>query len=101
MELNHPLEESIGPDAVQRPHTVPFSPLEQSPKSVTHAGRVSQGQIVDFSRTVIEEQADFDPTRAADIRTKILSGAYHSLDVAEQVARAILQRDDLPATSRL
>jgi anti-sigma28 factor (negative regulator of flagellin synthesis) len=38
---------------------------------------------------------DFDPERVAELRTKVLNGAYNTLDVVDQVARRILLRGDL------
>ncbi len=37
----------------------------------------------------------FDPERVAELRTKVLNGAYNTLDVVDQVARRILSRGDI------
>jgi hypothetical protein len=37
----------------------------------------------------------YDPERVAELRNKVLTGAYNTLDVVDQVARRILQRGDL------
>lgn len=47
------------------------------------------------SRLELNQRADFDPERIAEIRTKVLTGAYNTLDVVDQVARRILTRGDL------
>jgi hypothetical protein len=39
--------------------------------------------------------ASLDPQRADQIRSKILAGAYNSLDMADQVARAVIRSGDL------
>lgn len=36
-----------------------------------------------------------DPSRADQIRSSILSGAYNSLEMADQVARAVIRSGDL------
>ena len=53
---------------------------------ISDAGRSLAGRIA---------QEEFDPERVAELRTRVLTGAYNSLDVVDQVARRILQRGDL------
>jgi hypothetical protein len=36
-----------------------------------------------------------EPDRVAELRNKVLTGAYNTLDVVDQVARRILTRGDL------
>ena len=38
--------------------------------------------------------AELDPERAAEIRRRVLEGAYDSLDVVDTIARRILERGD-------
>lgn len=42
-----------------------------------------------------QSQDAFDPERVAELRTKVLNGAYNTLDVVDQVARRILSRGDI------
>ncbi len=42
-----------------------------------------------------EYRETLDPERTAELRRKVLEGAYNTLDVVDQVARRILQRGDL------
>jgi negative regulator of flagellin synthesis FlgM len=39
--------------------------------------------------------SSLDPARADQIRSKVLSGAYNSLEMADQVARAVIRSGDL------
>lgn len=39
--------------------------------------------------------AELSPQRAAEIRRRILAGAYHTTEMAERVARRILERGDV------
>ena len=39
--------------------------------------------------------AELDPERAAEIRRRVLEGAYDSLDVVDTIARRILERGDV------
>jgi hypothetical protein len=49
-----------------------------------------------MSRKLDAEYRDtLDPERTAELRRKVLEGAYNTLDVVDQVARRILQRGDL------
>lgn len=41
------------------------------------------------------ERAPLSPERIAELRQKVLDGAYNSLDAAEGIAREILARGDL------
>ena len=47
------------------------------------------------SRAQADERARMDPERVAELRQKVYEGAYHALDVVDQVARRILTRGDL------
>jgi anti-sigma28 factor (negative regulator of flagellin synthesis) len=53
-------------------------------------------QISDEARRLNADQRDaLNPERVAELRQKVLTGAYNSLDVVDQVARRILTRGDL------
>lgn len=39
--------------------------------------------------------SSLDPSRADQIRSSVLSGAYNSLEMADQVARAVIRSGDL------
>lgn len=56
---------------------------------ISDAGRSLAG------RTSADNDTTFDPERVAELRTKVLTGAYNTLDVVDQVARRILSRGDL------
>ncbi|MEQ1692107.1 MAG: flagellar biosynthesis anti-sigma factor FlgM [Gemmatimonas sp.] len=56
---------------------------------ISDAGRSLAGRVAK------EQQVDFDPERVAELRAKVLTGAYNTLDVVDQVARRILTRGDL------
>lgn len=69
------------PAAVQRTDAV----------QISDAGRALSGSDVDASG----EAGSLDPRRADEIRSRILSGAYNSVEMADQVARSILHSGDL------
>jgi len=56
---------------------------------ISDAGRSLAG------RASADNDTAFDPERVAELRTKVLTGAYNTLDVVDQVARRILSRGDL------
>lgn len=68
----------------------PLTGLKKSDSvSISDAGRSLAGRLD-------AQQADaFDPERVAQLRTKVLNGAYNTLDVVDQVARRILSRGDI------
>ena len=76
--------------AVQRPS----QEITQSP--ATKPVKSDSVQISDAGRRLHTEQANaLNPERVAELRTKVLTGAYNTLDVVDQVARRILTRGDL------
>ena len=51
-------------------------------------------QISSAGRSMAASAA-LDPERTAELRTKVLTGAYNQLDIVDQVARRMLSRGDL------
>ncbi|MCO4099377.1 flagellar biosynthesis anti-sigma factor FlgM [Gemmatimonas sp.] len=80
----------ISTQAIQRPaQEVTQSPASKPVKS-------DSVQISDEARRLNADQRDaLNPERVAELRQKVLAGAYNSLDVVDQVARRILTRGDL------
>jgi|APMI01.1.fsa_nt_gi anti-sigma28 factor (negative regulator of flagellin synthesis) len=80
-----------GTPAVQRPaQEVP------QPNAVRPA-KSDSVQISTEGRRMQTQQRDdaLEPDRVAELRNKVLTGAYNTLDVVDQVARRILTRGDL------
>jgi negative regulator of flagellin synthesis FlgM len=79
-----------GTPAVQRP-------VQDVPQpNAVRPSRSDSVQISSEGRRMQAQQAEaFDPERIAELRTKVLTGAYNTLDVVDQVARRILTRGDL------
>ncbi len=82
----------------------PVAPTNtQGQAATTPVAPVPKADSVQFSesgktmaRKLQSEQRDaLDPERTAELRRKVLTGAYNTLDVVDQVARRILQRGDL------
>jgi flagellar biosynthesis anti-sigma factor FlgM len=80
----------VGTPAAQRPaQEITQAPAAKPVKS-------DSVQISDEARRLSAEQKDsVDPERVSELRQKVLSGAYNSLDMVDQVARRILTRGDL------
>jgi anti-sigma28 factor (negative regulator of flagellin synthesis) len=64
-------------------------PTKSDSVQISSAGRSLAGRIE------ADQKERFDPERVAELRTKVLTGAYNTLDVVDQVARRILTRGDL------
>ncbi len=80
----------ISNQAIQRP----AQEVTQSP--ATKPAKSDSVQISDEARRLNADQRDaLNPERVAELRQKVLTGAYNSLDVVDQVARRILTRGDL------
>lgn len=76
--------ETRAPGAVTE--SAPVAPATDSVQ-ISDAGRARAASANDVS--------GLDPERVAQIRQNILSGAYNSLDVVDQVAQRILNSGDL------
>lgn len=74
---------------------------EQAAPSGAQAQRSDRVQISDAGRALAakaggaQESASLSPERVDQIRQRILSGAYNSVEVVDQVARRMLERGDI------
>jgi negative regulator of flagellin synthesis FlgM len=91
-----------------RPETTRTSPAEQvadnepvQPASPVPSGadRSDRVEISDAGRALSAREGEgrrgLDPARAAQIRGRVLSGAYDTLEVVDAVARRLLDSGDL------
>ncbi|HEV2644086.1 MAG TPA: hypothetical protein VGT98_15345 [Candidatus Elarobacter sp.] len=60
---------------------------------ISDAGRALSGSVAPADAQ--SAPSDVDAVRANELRTRIFTGAYNELGVAEQVARAIVRSGDL------
>jgi anti-sigma28 factor (negative regulator of flagellin synthesis) len=98
MRINGSNFDPIRPD---RPATAPASPEKgrsTNSSSVQPSGadsaRSDSVQISSAGRH-LAASAELDPERTAELRTQVLTGAYNTLDIVDQVARRMLSRGDL------
>jgi hypothetical protein len=69
----------------------PTGPVTRTDKvQISDAGRALAAQAAPE-----DSSAELSPERAAEIRQRILQGAYDSLDVVDQVARRMLAQGDI------
>lgn len=98
MRINGSMFDPLRPDRAT-PAVNPVVPRPGEPGGGTPApaNRSDTVQISDAGRSLAGklEQDTLDPERVAELRTKVLTGAYNTLDVVDQVARRILSRGDL------
>jgi anti-sigma28 factor (negative regulator of flagellin synthesis) len=89
----------VAADAVQRTQQVasPQAPIDPvAPARGADAVQLSDAGLALASQGTSKEPiASLDPKRADQIRSSILSGAYNSLEMADQVARAVIRSGDL------
>ena len=70
-------------------------------EAVTPASRVDHVQISDAARRMVEQSNDgstaesLAPARRQEIIARLQSGAYQSWEIADHVARAIINRSDI------
>ena len=83
--------------------TTPASGAKQPVKPEVKPDRSDKVQISDAGRalaeslqpTGAENAAELSPERVAEIRRRLLEGAYESVHVVDEVARRILGRGDV------
>jgi hypothetical protein len=96
---NKPFE-PVRPESVKPAGTLPAGSSSTSPVSpVPAASRSDRVQISDAGRALASEAATTEsatltPERTAELRRKVLEGAYNSLNIVDQVAQRILDRGD-------
>lgn len=103
MQVNKTQGEIARTQAAQRAQGGVPIPVASDP--VAPVGRVDAVQISDAGRALsgsdagaadsTSDAAGLDPRRADEIRTRILSGAYNSVEMADKVAQSILRSGDL------
>lgn len=95
----------IRPDAISQTGTLTeIEPVQPTgvglPSSGAGSDRSDKVEISDAGRALaardgVADSSTVDPTRTSEIRGRILSGAYNTLDVVDSVARRILDSGDL------
>ena len=92
--------EPIRPESV-KPTGAPAGAASTSPVSPASAPKRSdQVQISDAGRALAgelqgSEASSLSAERTAELRRKVLEGAYNSMSVVDQVAQRILSRGDI------
>lgn len=82
-----------GSDAAKKQGAQPVAPAQRSDRvQISDAGRALAAQQVDGAE---QPRAELSPERVAEIRQRILGGAYNSVEVVEEVARRMLERGDI------
>ena len=99
MKINGSIFDTLRPDRAQ-PGVTPAEPRPADPASAPPAPGAVKSDSVQFSsagRSLAGrlQEDSLDPERVAELRNKVLTGAYNTLDVVDQVARRILTRGDL------
>ncbi len=101
MKINSNSGSTIRPASVTPSSTDKLEKSSVSPSSAvtTAAGRNDKVQISDAGRALAARDgsapSSLNPERAAQIRQRVLDGAYNSLGVVDEVARRILNSGDL------
>ncbi|MBP6773062.1 MAG: flagellar biosynthesis anti-sigma factor FlgM [Gemmatimonadaceae bacterium] len=100
MRINGSIFDPLRPDRAT-PNGSPAvpRPAEQGGQA-SGVAKSDSVQISDAGRSLAgrlerEKQDEVDPAKVAELRTKVLTGAYNTLDVVDQVARRIISRGDL------
>ena len=98
MKIIPKVPEIARPESLKVP-SVPTPAAESKPQP-SSAPRADQVQISDAGRALAEQRTEsaqpaLSSERAAQIRMRVLEGAYNSLDVVDEVARRILDSGDL------
>ena len=104
MKVNGKNLEGIRPEQAKPVReTTPASVTNQPAKPEVTPDRSDKVQISDAGRALAESlkpsaaesAVELSPERVAEIRKRLLEGAYESVDVVDEVARRILGRGDV------
>lgn len=94
MKINSYINSLQAPPAHSAPTPRPTQEVVPSPAA--RPVKSDSVQISDAGRRMNAEQREaLNPERIAELRQKVLTGAYNSLDMVDQVARRILTRGEL------
>ena len=95
----HKIQGSVAADALQRTQQSTSSTGPVDPVAAARGADAVQisdeGLALASQGTTTASTTSLDPQRADQIRSNILSGAYNSLEKADQVARAMIRSGDL------
>ena len=83
-----PAADTAESDAIRSVPQTPSSADRSDKVSISEAGRALA------AREGGAERASLDPSRASQIRERVLSGAYNTLEVVDAVARRLLDSGD-------
>ncbi len=104
MQVNNTPSNAARTEATQRSQQSVASQAPASgPEPVSKVRRVDDVQISDAGHVLAgsgpsvddAKASDLDPSRVDEIRSRILSGAYNSLEMADHVARSLMRSGDL------
>jgi predicted TIM-barrel enzyme len=85
-------------DKASKAPVAPAAAVTAAAAVTSAAGRSDKVQISDAGRALAAREGSntgLSPERAAQIRQRVLDGAYNSLGVVDEVARRILSSGDL------
>jgi negative regulator of flagellin synthesis FlgM len=100
MNINPKVGGSIRPEVASTTPSIDQADkaIAPVPSAAPVAARNDQVQISDAGRALAardSSKTSLDPARAAQIRQRVLDGAYNSLSVVDEVANRILKSGDL------
>jgi negative regulator of flagellin synthesis FlgM len=99
MHVNKIAADMVRIDAPQRVQGAAAPEVPVDPISAARGADAVQISDAGFAlagdATTAPVASSLDPARADQIRSKVLSGAYNSLEMADQVARAVIRSGDL------
>lgn len=106
MQVNNTPSNVAGTEATQRSQQSGSGQASASgPEAISKIRRVDDVQISDAGHALAgagagasvddAKASDLDPSRTDEIRSRILSGAYNSLEMADHVARSMMRSGDL------
>jgi len=101
MQVNKPTGDAARIDGTAKPYANPATPVTPA-DAAAPAQRVDEVEISTAGHLLSGDQpvdpaieAELGASRVADIRAKISSGEYLTLEVAHETARNIVRRGDL------
>jgi anti-sigma28 factor (negative regulator of flagellin synthesis) len=91
-EQAKPVRETTAESVAKQPAKPDVKPERSDKVQISDAGRAMAESL---QPTGAENAAELSPERVAEIRRRLLEGAYESVHVVDEVARRILGRGDV------
>ena len=100
MQINSKMTGTSGPETARSADAADRTTVGSIGPTASSADRTEKAQVLDSALALSASEGDsmdrsLEPARAAEVRSRILGGAYNTVEVVDAVARRLLMSGDL------